>query len=485
MEVGRTLNRTPSNMTGLHALAAGLTLLGALAIMAAGYANGLNRVTLVVDGQPRVVQTNQTTVEGVLRDVGLSLQPEDRIQPAPNETLSLNAAIQIVRARPVSVLVDGQARRVRTHAVTLADVLAELRIITQPHDALFIDGDPARLDSILLGAPTTSHTVSIRRAVPLTVKFDDGTAQALMTARLTIGEALSEAGVEVYLADRITPDLNTRVTSGGTVFITRSIPVTVQVDGQTLRTRTHQPRAGDVLAELGIALQGLDYAQPPLDTPVTLGLALRITRVSETFLIEQEPVAFESQVLPDPNMEIDTQQLVQAGESGVLQKRIRIRMEDGREVSRVIEDRQLVRAPRPKITHYGTQIVIRTIDTPDGPREYWRHFRALATSYSASTAGVPKTNPHYGKTALGWLMRTGIVAVDPKIIPMRSELYVPGYGVGVAGDTGGAIIGKHVDLGYDDDNLVIWYRWVDVYLLTPVPANIPYTLPNWPIERSR
>ncbi len=147
------------------------------------------------------------------------------------------------------------------------------------------------------------------------------------------------------------------------------------------------------------------------------------------------------------------------------------------------QDRTLVRAPQPKITHYGTKIVIRTIDTPDGPREYWRHFRALATSYSASTAGVPKTNPHYGKTALGWTMRKGIVAVDPKTIAMRSELYVPGYGVGVAGDTGGAIIGKHVDLGYDDDNLVIWYRWVDVYLLTPVPANMQYTLPNWPIER--
>jgi 3D (Asp-Asp-Asp) domain-containing protein len=214
-------------------------------------------------------------------------------------------------------------------------------------------------------------------------------------------------------------------------------------------------------------------------------LNVRVVRVGEAFMIEQEPVAFQTQVLPSPDMEIDTQQITQQGENGVLQKRIRVRYEDGQEVARQIEDQTLVRAPRPKIINYGTKIVIRTINTPDGPREYWRHFRALATSYSAATSGTPKTASYYGRTALGWTMRKGIVAVDPKIIPFLTEMYVPGYGVGVAADTGGAVIGKHVDLGYDDDNLVVWYRWVDVYLLTPIPPTdeIQYTLPNWPIER--
>jgi 3D (Asp-Asp-Asp) domain-containing protein len=208
-------------------------------------------------------------------------------------------------------------------------------------------------------------------------------------------------------------------------------------------------------------------------------------RVTEDFFIEQESIPFETQILPNANMEIDTQQLVQDGESGVLQKRIRIRYEDGQEVARVIEGQTIARAPRPKIINYGTQIVIRTIQTEQGPREYWRHFRALATSYSAATAGTPRSAPNYGRTALGLQMRKGIVAVDPDIIPYRSEIFVPNYGVGYAGDTGGAIIGKHIDLGYDDHNLIIWYRWVEVYLLTPAPPadQIEYILPNWPIER--
>jgi 3D (Asp-Asp-Asp) domain-containing protein len=76
-------------------------------------------------------------------------------------------------------------------------------------------------------------------------------------------------------------------------------------------------------------------------------------------------------------------------------------------------------------------------------------------------------------------MRDGIVAVDPRVIDLGSEVYVPGYGVGLAADTGGAIKGKRIDLGYSDENLQLWYRWVDVYLLTPVPpaSRIDYTLP--------
>lgn len=460
-------------------------LLGVFGVMAAGYAARLTPVTLVVDGQPRTLRTNQTRVDGVLREAGLSLHPEDKVQPAPDAELAADVAIEIVHARSILLLVESRTMQARTHAPTLAALFGELGLAIQPNDALSIDGEPAALTSGFTGQPTTPHTVTVRRAVPLAVAFDDGTSLTLQTTQPTIGQALNAAGIDIYLADRLTPDANTPVTPGASVSIERSIPMSVQVDGQTLRTRTHRERVGEVLAELGITLQGLDYTLPALDAPAQPELLVRVVRVSEAFLIEQEPIAFETQVLPNPNMEIDTQQVAQEGESGVLQKRIRLRYEDGQEVSRQVEDQLVVRAPRPKIINYGTQIVVRTIQTPEGPRDYWRHFRALATSYSASTAGVAKTNPHYGKTALGWIMRKGIVAVDPDVIPFRTELYVPAYGIGVAGDTGGAIIGKHIDLGYDDDNLVIWYRWVDVYLLTPVPPadQIQYTLPNWPIER--
>jgi 3D (Asp-Asp-Asp) domain-containing protein len=167
---------------------------------------------------------------------------------------------------------------------------------------------------------------------------------------------------------------------------------------------------------------------------------------------------------------------MQEGAPGLLQRRVRVRYEDGNEVGRIIENEYVAVAPTTKIMGYGTKVVVRAIDTPSGPVEYWRVIRMLATSYSAGTAGVSESSRWYGRTATGMKMRHGIVAVDPRVIHLRSNVYVPGYGVGIAGDTGGAIKGRRIDLGYDDDNLILWYRWVDVYLLTPVPSVIDYRL---------
>jgi 3D (Asp-Asp-Asp) domain-containing protein len=53
-----------------------------------------------------------------------------------------------------------------------------------------------------------------------------------------------------------------------------------------------------------------------------------------------------------------------------------------------------------------------------------------------------------GKTALGVPVRTGVVAVDPKLIPLGTKLHVPGYGPGLAADVGTAIKGRIIDLWF-------------------------------------
>ena len=450
---------------GFMALVALVFVAGTLA---AGYQMTLTPVTLVVEGHMQQLHTHQNTVAALLVDAGLTLEPEDIITPALNTILEPGLIVKVQRARPVHVSADGHNTTLRTHATSVEAVLEEARVSLGPHDEVEIEGE-------LLAANPEPARLTVRRAVPFTL-HEDGRATTLYTTAPTVGETLRQAGLTLYLADNVQPGLGERMSAGRHVYVDRSVPVAVQVDGRTFRTRTHRERVGEVLADLGVVLTGQDYTTPALDASLGKDTTIRVIRVSERFLIEQEPVPFESVWQPDPDLEIDHQRLLQEGARGSFERRIRIHYEDGHEVARAVEDEYVAVPPTTKVMGYGTKIVVRTLNTPSGPVEYWRVLHMLATSYSASTAGTPKTSSWYGRTATGMKMRHGIVAVDPRVVNLRSEVYVPNYGIGIAGDTGGAIKGQRIDLGYDDDNLVLWYRWVDVYLLTPVPDRVNYVL---------
>jgi 3D (Asp-Asp-Asp) domain-containing protein len=102
--------------------------------------------------------------------------------------------------------------------------------------------------------------------------------------------------------------------------------------------------------------------------------------------------------------------------------------------------------------------------------------KMYATSYHPAALGGDNV------TATGEILTKGVVAVDPRIIKLRSQLFVPGYGVGSAFDTGGGIISRRIDLGFDDSNYESMSKWVDVYLLWPPPPDyqITWVLPNYP-----
>ena len=64
-------------------------------------------------------------------------------------------------------------------------------------------------------------------------------------------------------------------------------------------------------------------------------------------------------------------------------------------------------------------------------------------------------------------MRRGLVATDPRIIPMGTRLYIEGYGYAIADDTGGAIRGHKIDLAVDTltEAYQIGRRQMTVYIL--------------------
>jgi uncharacterized protein YabE (DUF348 family) len=468
----------------------------------AGWVLSARAVDVTVDGIRETVRTHRHTVGALLLDVGVIIQPHDRVTPALSSKITRGMSVTVERARPYRILADGRETLVTSWGATVADVLADAGVAFERHDRILIaDQQVAPTDP--LPAPDVSvapqtydrgfgwarlstepRLLRLHRAIPITV--DDGTLPyVIRTTATTVGEALREAEITIYLGDRVQPSLGSQVSAGLRIFIERSTPVALQVDGRLVKTRTRAKTVADALTELKIGIAGADRVTPALDQSLTDNLLIDITRIREEVAVKEQIIAFETVFEPDPNLAIDTQQVVNPGAPGINRQRYRIRYENGQEAERTLQDSWVAQEATQRVIAYGQLIEPQTMTLQDGATiTYWRKFRAYASSYSASTAGVSRDSPSYGRTFTGEPMRNGVVAVDPRLIPLRSQMYVPGYGIGDALDTGSAIIGRHIDLGYADDQLVMWTRWVDVYLLWPPPPayQIAWVLPNYPRE---
>lgn len=112
----------------------------------------------------------------------------------------------------------------------------------------------------------------------------------------------------------------------------------------------------------------------------------------------------------------------------------------GEELSRLFQEgAKQLEPPRPK---KAATVASQADGVPTGGRT----LKVLAYSYCLT-----------GRTASGRSTAPGIVAVDPRVIPMGSKLYIPGYGWGVAADTGGAIMGNKIDVWFP--SLGQCYQW--------------------------
>lgn len=212
----------------------------------------------------------------------------------------------------------------------------------------------------------------------------------------------------------------------------------------------------------------------PVNQPV-------ITQSSFTYKLEEETKTITKKIIyeDDPETEAGEEKVLDEGEDGRRVKIIKVtyykgadtsdggapsgddssEVSQGEEYSREIVSQETTPAKDRKILR-GTKIVWKTLVSPEGEIRYWKKMRVYATHYDSHCPGCNEW------TATGMRQGKGVIAVDPKVIPLRSKVYIPGYGLAIAGDTGGAIKGNIIDLGFDDARTAGWTaRFVDIYIL--------------------
>ncbi|PKN85338.1 MAG: hypothetical protein CVU46_11460 [Chloroflexi bacterium HGW-Chloroflexi-8] len=434
------------------------------------------KVNIKINGQEQFIFTRSWTVEKVLETGGLSIKPEDQITPSLQKFMFGVDEIKIELAREVifTNFPNSQSKSLLSADRNLNNLINQSGILISPQDRITVNQKPVKLSDTL--PYSGAFYIDIKKAVEIKVSDGEKTS-TIQSSADTLMQALADANIQVAEKDWMNLPGDTPLNMDLQVIIRRAQPITIQLKDDTFTFESASSTVGEILADAGVSLQSLDYSIPSETSMLGEDKNIQVIRVREEIEQIQTPIAFTNEYIQSDQVELDQTDVVVPGEFGLEVTRTRIRYEDDQEISRTEAVTWVAKQPVSQQIGRGTQVVVRTMDTPQGEIEYWRSVNVYATSYSPCRSAADRC--YYG-TASGLPVQQGVVSVSRSWynLMVGQRIYVPNYGIATIADVGGGVSGKYwIDLGYSDDDYVAWYSNVTIYFLTPVPDNIPWILP--------
>lgn len=172
-----------------------------------------------------------------------------------------------------------------------------------------------------------------------------------------------------------------------------------------------------------------------------------ISKFSDKEVIKEEDIPFEQKFENDPNTEFGKLTKTQEGKNGKTIKTFVANLYNEAEVDKKLIKTETVQ-PITEIYKKGSKISYKE-ETSErcGKFKYWHKYeKVYMTTYTPQCEGCDAW------TSIGLKAGYGIIAVDPKKIPYWTKVCIPGYGIAIAGDTGGAMRsykGLLIDLGFN------------------------------------
>jgi resuscitation-promoting factor RpfB len=297
----------------------------------------------------------------------------------------------------------------------------------------------------------------------VTIKVD-GQTKRLATRAETVGELLAQQKIKISDHDEIKPPLESSLDHGMTVAVSRALPIVIEVNGKSRELFTAAKTVGQTVESLGIDPLADINLDPAAKTRVSAGMTIRVELLNRWIEKVQTEIPYETKREDDNGLDKGRTRVATKGRPGIKETVIEHVMAGGREVERIVKSEQTIAEPIVEIVKVGTQVP-RPPATGAGPGiEVSRGDRSLvmaATAYAGGTGGAG------WRTATGTGVYKGIVAVDPRVIPLGTRLYIDGYGPGLAADTGGAIKGNRIDLAFGSREEAIQFgrRTVTVHIV--------------------
>ncbi len=316
-------------------------------------------------------------------------------------------------------------------------------------------------------SPAYAGSVSSVASVAHVISFDSqGTITQHATSAQTVGDFLRTRGVVVGARDYVSPALDTPLSDRMTITYRAAVPVTIVTAHRRIALDTAAPDVGSLLEEQGIRLASSDEVRPAVAAPVPARGTITVTRVLTWEREEHRAIPAKTIHRLDFSMTPGTSKVIARGKPGERDVMVSFVQRNGGSVRATVVKSDVVKKPHPRIVAEGVGEYAAFERFAQRGIEHTSYIAAsalhmIATAYTAGCAGCS------GITASGRPAGHGIVAVDPRVIPLGTRLYIPGYGFAIAGDTGGAILGNRIDLGFNSlhDALLFGRREVTVYRL--------------------
>lgn len=328
---------------------------------------------------------------------------------------------------------------------------------------------------LLTGAVTDRQTKSVS-LVMVDAFADAEKTTELTTRQSTVSEFLAENKVELGEFDRVSMLMEDELYDKARIVVRKGRKFTLNIDGNIEIITTTKKTIGEAFEEAGVYVSAADRVEPSKDSFVEQDMNVNVFRVQNEVITVDTEIPFKSREVSDSSLAKGKTKVKVRGVNGLKRTVYSITTEDGVETKREIISQEVVKEPTTRVIAVGTKATAAKNTTSGGTKtvttnagETLNYSKKLTVSATAYTAAAGK------KTASGRVAQYGVIAVDPKVIPLGTRLYVEStddgkswqYGYCVAGDTGGAVKGNKIDLFFNSRSECLQFgrRSAIVYVL--------------------
>ncbi|MBC5996464.1 DUF348 domain-containing protein [Romboutsia ilealis] len=248
--------------------------------------------------------------------------------------------------------------------------------------------------------------------------------------------------------------------------------ISLVVKGEEIKVSSFKKTVRELLSENEIQYDDDDIITPSLSSELEDYMEVKVVEVTQSQLTEKEDIPYSVKLIDDNDLLKGKTKVTQEGKSGEKEITYNLTYYDGKLVKKALEGEKVSQEPVDKIVKKGIKEEVEEVVVASRSTTSRNSNSSESKASSASKNGkhmVVQATAYAGDTitSTGTVPKWGTIAVDPKVIPYGSKVYIPQFNkTFIAEDCGGAVKGNIIDIFMGSE--AECYKWgrrtIDIYI---------------------